>query len=75
MNTITIEFQRDEDMHRFVSYYRGDFLAHHPNYDGVVTPDHICGSWTPLAHLDRTHIKNFQIFLQDVTMFNGKIRL
>lgn len=75
--TVTIEFQNDEDMHRFVSFYRGTggFFGHyHPNYSGQVHCDRILGSWTPLVHLDRAHIKDFRILGQDVRMYNGKIR-
>lgn len=72
---ITIEFQEEQDMHRFVSAYRGTFLSHHPNYDGQVTTDRILGSWTPLVHLERKHVKDFRVLGQDIRMFNGKIRL
>ena len=71
---ITIEFQRDEDMHRFVQAYRGTFLSHHPNYDGVVETDRILGSWTHLVHLERAHVKDLCILGEDVKLFNGKIR-
>lgn len=74
METITIEFQRDEDMQRFVRTYRGTFFAHHPNYSGTVQTDRILGSWTPLVHLERSCVKDFRILGQDVKLYNGKIR-
>ena len=74
METITIEFQRDEDMQRFVSTYRGSFLARHPNNDGIVETNRILGSWTPLVHLERARFKDFRALGQDVKVFNGKIR-
>lgn len=71
---ITIEFQNDQDMHRFVNAYRGTFLSYHPNYDGQITTDRVLGSWTPLVHLERKHVKDFRALGQDIRMFNGKIR-
>jgi len=72
---ITIEFNNEQDMQRFVRAYRGSFVSHHPNYTGTVKTDRILGSWQPLVHLERKHVKDFSVLGQDVRMFNGKIRL
>ncbi|WP_347296785.1 hypothetical protein [uncultured Bacteroides sp.] len=71
---ITIEFKNDQDMHRFVSTYRGTTFSYHPNYDGQVYTDRILGSWTPLVHLERKKVKDFRRLGEDIRMFNGKIR-
>lgn len=74
METLTIEFSRDEDMAAFVKCYRGTWASYHPNYDGEIVTDRILGSWTPLVHLQRSNIKDFRKLGEDIKLFHGKIR-
>ncbi len=74
-NDLVIEFPNKEARDSFRRVYSGTFWSHHPNYCGTFVDDMILGSWTPLLHMERDKIMNFLRLRQDLSFFEGRIRI
>ena len=74
-NDLVIEFPNKEARDSFRRVYSGNIWSHHPNYSGTFVDDMILGSWTPLLHMERDKIMNFLRLRQDLSFFEGRIRI
>lgn len=74
-NWLVIEFPTSNLRSEFRRAYSGNFYTHHPNYSGTFVDDMVLGSGTPLLHMERDKIVNFQRLVQDLFLYRGKIRV
>lgn len=74
-NNLVIEFPNSILRSEFRRAYSGNFYTHHPNYSGTFVDDFILGSGTPLLHMERDKIVDFRRLAQDVSLYQGKIRI
>lgn len=74
-NRLIIEFPTSNLRNEFRRAYSGNSFSYHPNYSGTFVDDMVLGSGTPLLHMERDKIVNFQRLVQDLSLFHGKIRV